>query len=140
VITEGAGLGDRAIKFPITGNDTVLDAVVNIGGLNTFSSKRMWVARPTPDGQVVQILPVDWRGIAALGAPETNYQLMPGDRLFIAEDKLVAFDTNLAKALAPVERLFGFSLLGVNTVTRFSGNVLEGGGAGGVGGFGGTGF
>jgi hypothetical protein len=53
---------------------------------------------------------------------------MPGDRVFVAEDKLVAFDTNLAKLLAPIERAMGFTLLGTGTVTRLSGKVLRGGG------------
>jgi hypothetical protein len=40
----------------------------------------------------------------------------------------VAFDTHLAKLLAPLERAMGFSLLGAGTATRFSGKVLQGGG------------
>jgi polysaccharide export outer membrane protein len=92
------------------------------------SSKRVWVARPTPIPGNVQILPVDWQAITAQGAVATNYQMMPGDRLFIAEDKMIALDTSLAKVLAPMERAMGFSMLGVGTVSRFSGNVLNGGG------------
>lgn len=128
VITEGAGLGDNAMTFPITGNDTVLDAITNIGGLDTVSSKKIWVARPTSDSCNVQILPVDWRAITAQGQTATNYQLMPGDRVFVAEDSLIAFDNNLGKVLAPFERVMGFAMLGAGTLTRFSGQVLRGGG------------
>lgn len=128
IITEGAGLGDGVTRFPITGNETVLDAIANINGLTQVSSKRIWIARPAPEHGGVQVLPVDWAGITALGTASTNYQLMPGDRVFVAEDKLVAFDTNLAKLLAPVERAMGFTLLGTGTVTRLSGKVLRGGG------------
>jgi hypothetical protein len=53
---------------------------------------------------------------------------MPGDRVFIKQDTMVAFDNNLGKLLAPFERLMGFSLLGAGTATRFSGPVLQGGG------------
>ncbi len=53
---------------------------------------------------------------------------MPGDRVFIAEDKLVAWDTHIAKVVAPLERIMGFTLLGVGTATRLSGRVLTGGG------------
>jgi Zn-dependent M28 family amino/carboxypeptidase len=42
---------------------------------------------------------------------------MPGDRVFVAEDKLVAFDTSIAKLVAPFERIFGFSILGAQTLT-----------------------
>ncbi len=128
VITEGGGLGDNAMTFPITGNDTVLDAIANIGGLDSVSSKKIWVARPTSDNCKVQVLPVDWRAITAQGATSSNYQLMPGDRVFVAEDSMIAFDNNLGKVLAPFERVMGFAMLGVGTLTRFSGSVLRGGG------------
>jgi len=128
VITEGAGMGDIVSSFPVTGNETVLDAISNVNGLDSVSSKKIWVARPSSDNCKVKILPVDWRAITAQGATATNYQLMPGDRVFIAEDNLIAFDNSLGKVLAPVERLMGFAMLGVSTMTRFSGRVLRGGG------------
>jgi polysaccharide biosynthesis/export protein len=128
VINEGAGLGDSVTMFPITGNETVLDAIANVNGLDNVSSKSIWVARPTSDTCKMQILPVDWRAITAQGATGTNYQLMPGDRIFVKEDSLVAFDNNLGKLIAPFERVMGFSMLGAGTATRFSGQVLRGGG------------
>ena len=134
VITEGGGFGDGVIKFPITGNDTVLDAIANINGLTEVSSKQIWIARPAPHGEAVQVLPVDWQAVTAFGGSSTNYQLMPGDRVFVAEDGLVAFDAHLAKLLAPFERAMGFSLLSAGTATRFSGKVLQGGGNPGGGG------
>jgi protein involved in polysaccharide export with SLBB domain len=134
VITEGAGLGDGVTRFPVTGNETVLDAIANISGLTEVSSKRIWIARPVPGSEHVQVLPVDWQSVTALGASSTNYQIMPGDRIFVAEDKLVAFDTNLAKVLAPLERAMGFTLLSTGTATRLSGRVLRGGGNPGNGG------
>lgn len=138
IITEGANLGDGVYRFPITGNDTVLDAISNIGGLNEVASTRMWIARPAPNCVKPLILPVDWTHVTARGDVGTNYQLMPGDRLFIAEDKFVALDNGLAKLLSPVERLMGFTLLGQRTAARLSGKVLQNGqqqGFGGVGGF-----
>jgi polysaccharide export outer membrane protein len=136
VITEGAGLNERVRRLPITGNETVLDAIAYLDeGLTEISSKHIWIARPVPDCDQVQIMPVDWKAITAQGATETNYQLMPGDRVFIAEDKMVALDTGLGKLLAPFERIFGFTLLGTQTATRLSGKVLRGGGN--PGGFGG---
>lgn len=128
VIYQGAGTGDSVYKFPVTGNDTVLDAVSKLEGLRAISSLRIWVARPTPNGTHVQVLPVDWEAVVAQGAVATNYQLMPGDRLFVAEDKWIALDTSLAKVFAPMERVMGFAFQGVQTVSRFSGKVLSGGG------------
>lgn len=125
VITEGAGLGDGVSKFPITGNETVLDAIANINGLTEISSKRIWVARPTPDAEDTTILPVDWKGVSKWGGADTNFQIMPGDRIFIAQDTLVAVDTNLEKNIAPWQRAMGFTLLGVTTLGRLSGKVLQ---------------
>ena len=48
VIIEGAGQGDRVSRLPVTGNETVLDAISNIGGLTALSSKNIWIARPAP--------------------------------------------------------------------------------------------
>jgi polysaccharide biosynthesis/export protein len=136
VITQGAGTGDAVIRFPITGNETVLDALANINGTTAVSSKKIWIARPVPNCDEMHILPVDWQGITAQGTSLTNYQILPGDRVFVAEDKLVAFDTGLAKLLAPFQRAQGFVLLTSGTVSRLSGNVLQNGRQfGGAGGF-----
>jgi len=140
VITQGAGLGDGVSKFPITGNETVLDAIANINGLTQISSKKIWIARPVPFTDEVHVLPVDWQGVTAHGTTVTNYQIFPGDRVFIAEDKLVAFDTHLAKLLAPLQRAEGFILLTSGTAARLSGKVLKGGGTGNNNVFGGGGF
>src|SRR5262249_41782185 len=42
VITQGAGLGDGVTRFPVTGNETVLDALANINGTTQVSSKKIW--------------------------------------------------------------------------------------------------
>ena len=128
VITQGAGMGDGVYRFPITGNETVLDAISQINGLDQVSSKKIWIARPSAQPCQVQVLPVSWEAITAQASVGTNYQVLPGDRVFIAEDKMVAFDTHIGKITAPLERIMGFSLLGVGTITRFSGSVLSGGG------------
>jgi polysaccharide biosynthesis/export protein len=128
IVTQGAGQGDAVYRFPVTGNETVLDAISQINGLNFNCSKRIWIARPTDEPGQVQLLPVEWDAITSQACASTNYQILPGDRVFVAEDKMVALDTGLAKITAPFERIMGFSLLGVGTVTRFSGPVLKGGG------------
>ncbi|WP_145285725.1 polysaccharide biosynthesis/export family protein [Pirellulimonas nuda] len=119
VVTQGAGLGDQLIQFPITGNETALDAISQVQGLSGTSSTRMWIARPGKnDCGGDQLLAIDWPGITQRGDITTNYQLMPGDRVFIAEDKLIAFDTQLAKVISPIERMFGVTLLGTQTAQR----------------------
>ena len=128
VIFQSSALGERVLKFPFTGNETVLDALANTDGLMANSSRRIWIARPVGNSNKPVILPVDWVDITAFGKPDTNYQLLPGDRVFVQEDRFLAADGTLARVFAPFERVMGFSLLGASTVTRFSGNVLRGGG------------
>ena len=119
IITQGAGLGDQVVHLPVTGNETALDAISQIQGLSGTSSTRMWIARPgaNEDGGD-QIMPIDWLGITQRGDVTTNYQMLPGDRLYISEDKLIALDTALAKIISPVERVFGVTLLGTQTAKQ----------------------
>ncbi|MHB1033366.1 MAG: polysaccharide biosynthesis/export family protein [Pirellulales bacterium] len=120
IITQGAGLGDGVARFPITGNETVLDALAQINGTTHVSSKRIWIARPAPDGSGCdQRLPVNWTAITEGAATATNYQILPGDRIFVAEDKMVAFDTTIGKIISPFERIFGFASLGGQTFKTF---------------------
>jgi protein involved in polysaccharide export with SLBB domain len=123
VITQGGGLGDQVARLPITGNETVLDAIASIQGLSRLSSKNIWIARPAPGGMSCDlILPVSWNEITAGAATATNYQVLPGDRVFIAENKLIAVDGMLQQVIAPFERIFGVTLLGtqaVQTINRF---------------------
>ena len=121
VVTQGAGLGDQVVIIPSKGNETVLDAIGQIQGLQSNSSTRMWLARPGyNDCGGDQILPVDWVAITQRGDIKTNYQILPGDRLYVSEDKLVALDTAIAKIVSPIERLFGITLLGTQTSQRIA--------------------
>jgi len=114
VITDGAGFGEGVYRQPITGNETVLDAVGSINGLPSVASKkRIWVARPTPGRPGCdQVLPVDWIAITKCGKTETNYQVFPGDRIYVEAKPAITFDNYLAMILAPVERVMGVYLLG----------------------------
>src|SRR5262249_56263464 len=50
VITDGGGFGEQVRRFPVTGSETVLDAISNIAGLPAVASKkRIWGARRTPE-------------------------------------------------------------------------------------------
>jgi polysaccharide export outer membrane protein len=120
IITQGAGLGDSVRRIPVTGNDKVLDAIAQINGISQISSKKMWIARPAPHNfGCQQILPIDWDGITQGAQTATNYQLMPGDRLYIAEDELLTFANVVSKVTAPIERLAGIASLGSSTLRSF---------------------
>jgi len=123
VITEGAGVGDNVTRVPITGKETVLDAIAQVNGLSRLASKKIWIARPSRGSAGCDtVLPVSYAEITKGAATATNYQVLPGDRVFIAESKLIALDNTIAKITAPLERIFGISLLGaqnVQTLNRF---------------------
>jgi polysaccharide export outer membrane protein len=127
VITDGGGYGEQVVRLPVTGNETVLDAISLITGLPPVASKKLiWVARATPDHHGERILPVDWIGITQHGSAATNYQLMPGDRLYVQSEKLRRIDAGIAKFLSPIERILGVTLLGSETVNSISGRGTGG--------------
>jgi protein involved in polysaccharide export with SLBB domain len=72
-------------SFTLNGRETVLDGIVAAGGLTDRASRRNIVlSRPTrPDGCRV-VLPVCYREIVQVGDTSTNYQLLPGDRIYVA--------------------------------------------------------
>ena len=117
IIIAGAESGESILRFPITGNETVLDAISNINGLPYVSSKTMWVARPGPGEMTCQdILPVNYTAIARGGVTDTNYQLLPGDRLYVVDDKLVATGTIVNSFTNPIRRMLNISRLGASVV------------------------
>lgn len=118
VVTDGGGAGEQVFRFPCTGNETVLDALAQINGLPTVASKKdIWISRPAPPSTgYAQVLDVDWDAIVRGAHTGTNYQILPGDRIYVQADDLVTFDTGLAKLTAPLERILGFVLLGHGTV------------------------
>jgi polysaccharide export outer membrane protein len=126
VITDFAGSGEQVTKLPCTGNETVLDAIANVGGLSAVSSKNLWVARPAPAGSCDQVQPVDWKGISRRGHTRTNYQLLPGDRVFVMSQPVTKFDTYLGRMLNPIERMLGVTLLGTSVANQLSGAGLNG--------------
>ncbi len=118
VITQGAGLGDSVRRLPVTGKETVLDAISQINGLSQVSSKKIWIARPAAnDAGGRQILPVDWDAITQHAQTAMNYQLFPGDRVFIAEDPLTTRSNLIGKKTAPIERIMGIIGLTTSTVS-----------------------
>jgi polysaccharide biosynthesis/export protein len=122
VVTDGGGSGEQVIRLPATGSETVLDAVSYISGLPPVASKeRIWVSRPGGPGCAPQTLPVDWNAIVQAGESATNYQILPGDRVYVMAQPIITFDTTLARIFAPIERTLGIALLGRTTVAAFEG-------------------
>jgi polysaccharide export outer membrane protein len=132
VVFDLDGAGQQVFRLPSTGNETVMDAIAELKGLpGGTNRKKIWVARPSPaDATCNQILPVDWDAIIAGGSTGTNYQLLPGDRVFVSTDPWYRADNTIAKVIAPFERILGFTLLGSTTARQFIGGVQNQNGVG----------
>jgi polysaccharide biosynthesis/export protein len=74
-------------RFKVTGNETVLDAVLQAGLRSNSLPDKIYVSRPHPAGGPDIILKVDWFGIRDRGDTLTNYQLQPGDRVIVPGTK-----------------------------------------------------
>ncbi|MFO0929125.1 MAG: polysaccharide biosynthesis/export family protein [Gemmataceae bacterium] len=121
VITDGAGYGQQVYRFPVTGNETVLDAISQIQGLPAVASKKkIWLARPAPACHgCSQILPIDWRAITEGGVTATNYQIFPGDRIYVHSDWLICLDNTLNKVLSPIQQVLFTTIFFGAAVNQF---------------------
>lgn len=117
VITDRLGSGEVVERIPVTGNETVLDAISQIKGLPPESSRHhIWVARRNPGSGDHTQLRVDWAGITKRGEMGTNYQIYPGDRIYVRSEAIQKTDNIIAKFLSPIQRVLGAMLLGSETV------------------------
>ncbi len=137
VIFDGAGYGQTIYRLPITGKETVLDAVAQLNGLPPYASlDKIRLVRPSPSSLCCdQVLPVDWNGITKRGETATNYQVLPGDRIYVGPDNLMRTTNWIAKFVAPIEQVLGVTLLGSETVHSVRNGGTNNGTGNGVGGF-----
>jgi hypothetical protein len=95
-------------RRPVTGNETVLDAINESGGLLAGASiDHVRLIRPSsPRTGRPRVLPVHLKKILQ-GDVSTNYQLLPGDRLYVNRDPDVvdrdATTAELARRLRETE-------------------------------------
>ena len=68
----------------LNGRETVLDGILAAGGLTDRASRRnIILSRPTHPDSCRVVLPVCYSEIVQLGDTATNYQLAPGDRIYV---------------------------------------------------------
>jgi polysaccharide biosynthesis/export protein len=71
-------------SYPLTGHETVLDALIAAGGLaGKANEHKLILSRPRTPEQPRVILPICYHQIVQLGETTTNYQLQPGDRIYV---------------------------------------------------------
>jgi polysaccharide export outer membrane protein len=84
--------------FPFIGNENVLDGIIEAGGLTSRANHHeIIVARPTTCGGCREVMKVCYDQIVQLGDSSTNYQLRPGDRIFVPS---LTFCDDLKQTLA----------------------------------------
>lgn len=107
VIENRAGQGERFIRLCFTGNETVLDAVSQLGCLPaTAGPRQIWIARPDPGAHDhATMLAVDWEAITRRGQMATNYQILPGDRIFVEEPVCAASPRSGSCLASPLRSL-----------------------------------
>ncbi len=70
--------------FPLVGRETVLDAIIKAGGLADRANRHnILLSHPTPPGSCPEVLPICYQQIVQLGDTTTNFQIQPGDRIFV---------------------------------------------------------
>jgi polysaccharide export outer membrane protein len=74
-------------RFPIKGNETVLDAILQAGLKSNSLPEKSFLVRPHQPGECDQVLKIDWCAIRERGDTLTNYQLFPGDRIIVPGTK-----------------------------------------------------
>jgi polysaccharide biosynthesis/export protein len=106
-------------RLPITGNETVLDAINYAGGLiPTAAPQNIRLVRPAPPGACCQqTLPVNLAAIVSAGDPTTNYQIMPGDRIMVYRDPIVRTTIFIDRLAAPFQTVLN-SMLQYSFVAR----------------------
>ncbi len=99
-------------RLPITGKETVLDALILAGGPSNYADlKNIHVARPNPGGGCRQVLWVDYKAITECGDTRTNFQLLPGDRVVVPSTKGFRTNVFLDNVLTPFERIASLGAL-----------------------------
>lgn len=72
-------------SFPFVGRETVLDAILSAGGLTDKASPcNIILGRPSTPCGCRTVIPICYNNIVQQGDTSTNYQVMPGDRIFVA--------------------------------------------------------
>ena len=71
-------------SYSLVGHETVLDAIIAAGGLSDRANDhKIIVTRPQLPGEPRVVLPACYQQILQLGDVSTNYQLLPGDRIYV---------------------------------------------------------
>ena len=72
-------------SYPLVGRETVLDALLAAGGMTDKASVcNIILSRPSAPCGCRTVIPICYKRIVQQGDTSTNYQVMPGDRIYVA--------------------------------------------------------
>lgn len=76
--------------YPLNGSETFLDAIIAAGDITRRANRhRIVLSRPTGACEPRMVLPVCYDNVIQLGDSSTNYQIRPGDRIFVPSTGLM---------------------------------------------------
>ncbi len=71
-------------SYPLVGRETVLDSIIAAGGLTDRANEhKIILTRPASPHEPRKILPICYQQIVQLGDTSTNFQVQPGDRIYV---------------------------------------------------------
>jgi hypothetical protein len=108
-LVEVRSLGDspKVVKYPYRGDETVYNAIENIGGFKRFRRRTTHVIRKNEETGVRLKMEVreDKKGITI----DTDYALHPNDRVIVEEDGTTMFHDAIGQVTGPLDRFLGAS-------------------------------
>ncbi len=88
--------------YPISGSENVLDALLAAGDVTSRSDRHhIILSRPTGPCDKRIVLPICYDNLVQLGDTSSNYQIMPGDRIFVPS---ISVCEDLVQSLLPLRR------------------------------------
>ena len=97
-------------RLPITGKETVLDALIYAGGFTPVAEgDNVHLYRPARGSKPARDYKIDFMAIMK-GDSKANLQMFPGDRIFVARNAVVAKTLEIDRIMAPVNSMLNFSL------------------------------
>ena len=111
-------------RYPVTANETVLDAIHYAGNLidATADEKSIRLVRPGRNGKPSKIFPIDLIAIRDRGDTKANLQLFPGDRIVVGRKAIVTstlkFNEMAARPASAFNNLltYAFAMRNLNNI------------------------
>jgi protein involved in polysaccharide export with SLBB domain len=91
-------------RFPVTGRETVFEAIDNAGGLISIGDPgNVRLVRPARGGKQARIYPIDLKAIVEQGNTTANLQVFPGDRIVVGRNPIVKTTAAIDRANASIQ-------------------------------------